>query len=156
MTIAKSNSLGRSPLHLLHRVAQCVGELFEREFGDSDVTPRQLAVIMTVAENKGLSQTKIVDRTGIDRSTLSDIVRRLQKKGLVQRRRTKEDARAYAVDLTDKGRNLLRKATPLVEKVDERIVKALGKGREEFIDRMATIVANVERDAKAMNKARTV
>ena len=61
---------------------------------DGDLTPRQLAVLVTVAQNEGLSQTGLVDRTGIDRSTLADIVRRMQRKGLLQRRRTKEDARA--------------------------------------------------------------
>jgi DNA-binding MarR family transcriptional regulator len=45
---------------------------------DGDLTPRQLAVLVTVANNEGLSQTGLVDRTGIDRSTLADIVRRLQ------------------------------------------------------------------------------
>ena len=75
---------------------------------DGDLTPRQLAVLVTVANNEGLSQTGLVDRTGIDRSTLADIVRRLQRKGLLQRRRTKEDARAYAVKLTDEGRRVLR------------------------------------------------
>ena len=80
---------------------------------------------MTVAQNEGLSQTGLVDRTGIDRSTLADIVRRMQRKGLLQRRRTKEDARAYAVKLTDEGRRVLRIAEPLSKRVDERILDAL-------------------------------
>ncbi len=37
-----------------------------------DLTPRQLAVLMTVAGNEGPCQTGIVDATGIDRSTLAD------------------------------------------------------------------------------------
>ena len=62
---------------------------------NGNLTPRQLAVIITVAQNEGLSQTGILDATGIDRSTLADVVRRLTKKRLLQRRRTREDARAY-------------------------------------------------------------
>ncbi len=53
-------------------------------------------MLARVAGNEGLSQTDIVNLTGIDRSTLADIVRRLVKKGLLQRRRTKQDARAAA------------------------------------------------------------
>jgi len=89
------------------------------------LTPRQLAVLVTVSQNEGLSQTGLVERTGIDRSTLADIVRRMQRKGLLQRRRTKEDARAYAVKLTDEGRKALRTAEPLARKVDDRILEAL-------------------------------
>ena len=113
---------------------------------DGDLTPRQLAVLMTVAQNEGLSQTGLVDRTGIDRSTLADIVRRMQRKGLLQRRRTKEDARAYAVKLTDEGRRVLRVSEPLAKRVDERILDALPtKQREQFIDELLSIVDTLQK-----------
>lgn len=137
---SQSDRLARSPIHLLHRAGQCAGDIFHAEMKDGDLTPRQLAVLVTVAHNEGLSQTGLVDRTGIDRSTLADIVRRMQKKGLVQRRRTKEDARAYAVRLTDEGRRVLRTAEPLAKRVDERILDALpAKQREQFIEDLLAI-----------------
>lgn len=143
---SNSDRLGRSPIHLLHRAGQCAGEIFHGEMRDGDLTPRQLAVLVTVAQNEGLSQTGLVDRTGIDRSTLADIVRRLQKKGLIQRRRTKEDARAYAVKLTDEGKRVLRTAEPLARRVDERILDALpSKQREMFIDELQSIVAALQK-----------
>ena len=101
---------------------------------------------MTVSQNEGLSQTGLVDRTGIDRSTLADIVRRMQRKGLLHRRRTKEDARAYAVKLTDEGRRVLRTAEPTSRRVDERILEALpSKQREQFIDDLQLIVDTLQR-----------
>jgi DNA-binding MarR family transcriptional regulator len=110
------------------------------------LTPRQLAVLMTVAQNEGLSQTGLVDRTGIDRSTLADIVRRMQRKGILQRRRTREDARAYAVKLTDEGRRVLRIAEPVGKKVDERILEALpARHRDQFVDDLLTIVDALQR-----------
>src|SRR4026208_2645034 len=99
-----SDRLGRSPIHLLHRAGQCAGDIFHSEMKDGDLTPRQLAVLVTVSQNEGLSQTGLVERTGIDRSTLADIVPRMQRKGLLQRRRPKEDARASPAQLTDAGR----------------------------------------------------
>jgi DNA-binding MarR family transcriptional regulator len=82
-----------------------------------------------------------VDKTGIDRSTLADIVRRLLKKGLLQRRRTKDDARAYAVKLTDEGARVLKAAEPMARKVDDRILAALpAQQRERFIQDLNTIV----------------
>ena len=134
-----SRRLDRSPVHLLHRAGQCAADIFHAEI--SDLTPRQLAVLMTVAQNEGLSQTGLVDRTGIDRSTLADIVRRMQRKGLLQRRRTKEDARAYAVKLTDEGRQVLTAANPVARRVDERVLGALpDKQREAFMAALASIV----------------
>lgn len=137
----KIDRLGRSPLHMLHRAGQCAGEVFHAEMQDGDLTPRQYAVLLTVASNEGISQTGLVDKTGIDRSTLADIVRRMLKKGLLQRRRTKEDARAYAVKLTDDGKRMLRSADPVTQRVDDRILEALpAKQRDQFVDNLGVIV----------------
>jgi DNA-binding MarR family transcriptional regulator len=141
-----NDRLGRSPIHLLHRAGQCAGDIFHAEMKVDGLTPRQLAVLVTVAQNEGLSQTGLVERTGIDRSTLADIVRRMQRKGLLQRRRTKEDARAYAVKLTDEGRKALRTAEPLARKVDDRILDALpDRQRDQFINGLVAIVDQLQK-----------
>jgi DNA-binding MarR family transcriptional regulator len=137
--------LERSAVHLLHRAGQCAGDVFADEMRQLDVTPRQYAVLRSVAENEGLSQTGLVERTGIDRSTLADIVRRLLRKGLLQRRRTKEDARAYAVRLSDEGRRVLEVAQPGAQRSDERLLAALsGEQRRAFIDALTAIVRSTE------------
>lgn len=142
------NRLEKSPLHLLHRAGQCAAEVFEGELGTDDLTPRQYAVLLTVAHNEGLSQTHLVERTGIDRSTLADVVRRMLKKGLLQRRRTREDARAYAVKLTDEGARVLKGCDPLARKVDDRILSGLpAPQRDRFLHDLNTIVQGLGRMA---------
>lgn len=138
-----TSELDHSPIHLLHRAGQCAGDIFQAEMANDGLTPRQFAVLVTVANNEGLSQTQLVDRTGIDRSTLADVVRRMLKKGLLQRRRTRDDARAYAVKLTDDGRRTLQNAMPHANRVDETILSALpSQNRERFLrDLQAIIVA---------------
>lgn len=109
--------------------------------GAGDLTPRQYAVLVTVSQNEGLSQTNLVDKTGIDRSTLADIVRRMLKKGLLQRRRTKEDARAYSVKLTEEGWRTLRAAEPMAKRVDDRVLSVLSnQQRDRFLSDLNTIV----------------
>lgn len=136
--------LDRSPIHLLHRAGQCAGDVFHGEIGDTDLTPRQYAVLLTVAQNEGLSQTQLVERTGVDRSTLADIVRRMLKKGLLQRRRTKEDARAYAVRLTDEGWRVLNICEPVVKRIEQRILDALPEGnRNQFLEDLSVIIESL-------------
>ncbi|MGL4396572.1 MAG: MarR family winged helix-turn-helix transcriptional regulator [Hyphomicrobium sp.] len=119
------------------------------ELGEGDLTPRQYAVLVTVSQNEGLSQTHLVDKTGIDRSTLADIVRRMLKKGLLQRRRTREDARAYAVKLSDEGWRVLKSADPLARKVDDRILAALPTGqRDRFLQDLNAIVQAISQAAE--------
>jgi DNA-binding MarR family transcriptional regulator len=136
-----SDELQQSPLHLLHRAGQCADSLFEAEAKDADLTLRQLVVLDAVASSKGPMQTELVERTGIDRSTISDIVRRLQKRRLLDRRRTKDDARAYAIALTDKGRQVLRKFEPIAKRIDEQVLAALtNKQRDQLMDALKSIV----------------
>ena len=136
--------LETSAVHLLHRAGQRAGDIFSDEMSRVKLTPRQYAVLVSVAENEGLSQTGLVDRTGIDRSTLADIIRRMLRKGLLQRKRTKEDARAYSVRLTEEGRLLLESAGPGAARSDERLLAALpSEQRAAFISALATIVRSI-------------
>lgn len=141
-------SLKGSALHLLHRAGQRADELFTTTMGDNELTPRQFAVLKTVAAMENPSQTLLVQQTGIDRSTIADIVRRLIKKGLLQRRRTSHDARMYAVKLTPSGRDLLDSAEPAAKFTEEQLFGVLPeRQRTAIIDALSTIVANLEPDA---------
>lgn len=134
-----------SALHLLHRAGQCADEMFAVTVGEVGLTPRQYAVMAAIAGSEEPSQTTLVERTGIDRSTMADIVRRLTSRGLVQRRRTRRDARRYAVRLTDKGEGALRLAEPAARSTDERILAALpATQRDAFLRSLARIVTAVE------------
>ena len=133
--------LERSPIHLLHRAGQCASDIFQAEISEGGLTPRQYALLVAVAQNEGVSQTQLVEKTGVDRSTLADIVRRMLKKGLLQRRRTKDDARAYAVKLTDEGWRVLKASDPLAKRVDDKILSALpAQDRERFVQDLTAII----------------
>jgi len=151
--IMTTNRLDRSPIHLLHRVEQFAGDVFHEEMSDADLTPRQYAVLLTVSQNEGLSQTALVDKTGIDRSTLADIIRRMLKKGLLRRKRTREDARAYAVRLTPRGREALDHAIPAASTADERIMSALPAAeREKFLKALLSINEAISKTAEQSGK----
>lgn len=139
-----------SALHLLHRAGQCADEMFAVSVGEAGLTPRQFAVMAAIADSEEPSQTTLVDRTGIDRSTMADIVRRLTSRGLVQRRRTRRDARRYAVRLTDKGEGALRLAEPAARTTDEKILAVLAPTqRDAFLRSLSRIVMAVEPDGLA-------
>lgn len=152
---AASVPLERSPIHLLHRASQVAGNIFQAEMGGEDLTPRQYALLVAISQHEGLSQTDLVVRTGIDRSTLADVIRRMLKKGLIQRRRTREDARAYAVKLTEQGRRALQSCEPMARRVDQRILDALSHDqRQRFLSDLLTIVTALGRAESAfMNGA---
>ena len=134
-----------SALHLLHRAGQCADELFASQVQESELTPRQFVVLMAVADSEEPSQTDLVQKTGIDRSTLADIVRRLVERGLLARKRTKKDARMYAVRLTSKGETALKSAQPAARTTDERLLAVISqREREVFLGALAKIVKMID------------
>jgi DNA-binding MarR family transcriptional regulator len=133
-----SHELGSSALHMLHRASQAADEMFANETTGADLTPRQFAVI--------------VDLTGIDRSTLADIVKRLVKRGLLNRRRSRSDARAYVVRLTPEGRSVLIATKPAALRVEERLMEHLPHARRtELIAALEAIIGRL--GAPASSKA---
>lgn len=86
-----------------------------------DLTAQQAAVIEAVSNLDGPSQVNLVDLTGIDRSTMADIVKRLVRKGYVERKKAKEDARRYILKLTDKGKRVAFEASAIAVHVEARI-----------------------------------
>ena len=139
-----------SALHLLHRAGQIADELFTLKIGASELTPRQFEVLRAISLTDEPSQTVLVEMTGIDRSTLADIVRRLVDRGLVIRKRTRHDARMYALRLSDKGEAAIRAAQPAVEQTDETLLSPLAqREREAFLKGLERVVEEFTREAEA-------
>ena len=102
--------LAESPSHLMHRVLQLSLDIYAEEAGPDGLTQRQFAVLEAVSVRSGLTQTDLVKATGIDRSTLADLVARMTAKGLLERERSTLDARAKAVRLSEAGQTALADA----------------------------------------------
>ncbi len=131
--------LARSPSHLLHRALQLALDVYGEEVGVG-LTQRQYAVLAAVAADEGLTQTELVRATGIDRSTLADMIARMIEKGYLGRERSAIDARAKTVRLTDMGRSALDETAPRVADADARILGHLTAGkRDAFIAALAAL-----------------
>lgn len=113
--------------HMLRRTQQFAYDQFVQQMGESTLTPRQFIVLFAVNDAEGLSQTDLVNRTGIDRSTLADMISRMIKNGLLARKRTAEDARANSVRLTAAGRRALNGAMPKAIAAEKALLDVLPK-----------------------------
>ncbi|MFC5389500.1 MarR family transcriptional regulator [Brevundimonas bullata] len=132
--------LADSPSHLMHRVLQLALDIYAEEAGPDGLTQRQFAVLEAVSARSGLTQTDLVKATGIDRSTLADLVARMTAKGLLERERSALDARAKAVRLSEAGQAALEAARPRVVAADKRILALLPKARREgFLDLLTSL-----------------
>ena len=134
--------LSQSPSHLLRRCVQYANDLFAHEPIASDLTKQQYTVLVAVEQNEGVSQTDLVTLTGIDRSTLAEMIRRMIEKGLLSRERTESDQRANSVRLATGGRKALRGARAANDRVERALLSAIpARDRAKFSRMLSAIVA---------------
>jgi DNA-binding MarR family transcriptional regulator len=138
-------ALEQSPSHLLHRALQRALDIYVEEFGEAGITQRQFAVLAAADEREGATQADLVRITGIDRSTLADMARRMIGKDLLERERSNVDARANAVRLTEAGREVLAQARPKMAAADARLLKLISGGgrRATFVSLLRDLTKSV-------------
>jgi DNA-binding MarR family transcriptional regulator len=137
--------LSQAPSHLLRRCVQYANDLFSQEPGASDLTKQQFTVLAAVEQNEGMSQTDLVNITGIDRSTLAEMIRRMIEKGLLDRERTETDQRANSVRIAAGGRKALRSARSASDRVERALLSSLSTtDRARFIRMLTSVVAQAE------------
>jgi DNA-binding MarR family transcriptional regulator len=146
--------LRESPSHLLRRVEQLASDRFTQLVGD-DLTLRQFTVLSAIATQPGLSQADLTRNTGIDRSTLADLVVRMERRGWIDRTTSLLDARAQSVHLSENGKQLLSTATQHARAADAAILDALPKTKRKSLLNILLKLAKLaeQKAAKADRKA---
>jgi DNA-binding MarR family transcriptional regulator len=157
--------LSQSPGQLLHRAQQFAAERFAAALKAAAITHRQFSVLAALEGRDGASQADLVKATGIDRSTLADMVARMEANGLVQREKSEDDGRANSVSMTEAGKAALVSALPGARSADADVLAVVPKSkREAFMGLLALFVsagdapvepsvAKPEKKAKKSDKA---
>ena len=87
---------------------------------------------------------------GREISTLTRQLDGLVKDGLVQRRTCPDDGRAVVIALTGKGRQLVKKATPMMLTLRQRTMSGISKGNAEVLTgSLAKMLENLQPDDKS-------
>lgn len=133
----------------LYRAHQALTKGYEDEFsrGNVDLTPQQHHVLEAIQEQEHPSQSDIVSVTGIDRSTMADIVRRLVRKGFVTRKKTKADARRYALALTTTGKEVVLRASVIANRFESSIAHncpTAMKGLEHKLETITSATRDID------------
>lgn len=145
--------LKASPGHLLHRAQQFAADRFNEATGGAVITQRQFAVLCAVHANEGLTQTQLVKDTGIDRSTLAELVARMASKNLLSRERAPGDARANSISFTPEGRALYETVIQGARAADDALLSALPKSkRANFLVALGRISDTIEKGEEAVRK----
>jgi DNA-binding MarR family transcriptional regulator len=130
------------PGHLIRRLQQIAVAVFAQECADHDITPVQYAALVAVRDNPGLDATRIAALVAFYRSTIGNVLERLEGKGLNERRANPDDRRVKMLKISRRGARLLDKCEPAVMRAQERMLDPLdGAERRAFINQMRRIIA---------------
>ncbi len=81
---------------------------FARHTQSVGLSPGRFAALVLIDRNPGISQTALARAIGSDKSTMTPVLDKLVKSGLISRVRTPSDRRLYELSLTDAGRKVMR------------------------------------------------
>ena len=127
----------------LRRAQIAAFQHFAATVGKAGVTPGWFGLMVIVANNEGLSQTRLARALGIDGSTMVAMIDRLEENGWIRRRRSEIDRRSHALFLTDAGRALIAKLTPEVEAHEAALAQELSAEERQTLLRLLAKIARV-------------
>lgn len=124
-SVAKEISLLDTLSHLLRRSHFHSEAIFTSMYGDMDLTSRQMALLVAIAQNPEASQKVIGDAVALDVNTVSDTLRRMERKHLVERNASASDGRSVSVRLSEQGYEVLLKAADNNMRLQNRVAARL-------------------------------
>ncbi len=127
----------------LRRAQVAVFQHFAATVGQAGVTPGWFGLMVIVANNEGLSQTRLARALGIDGSTMVAMIDRLEENGWIRRQRSAVDRRSHALYLTDAGTDLLVRLTPLVEAHEAELAQDLSADDKQSLLSLLAKIAQV-------------
>ena len=134
----------RAPLPLARRFLQICMAAVAAPLAEDDLMPLDMGVLAYLNAQNGepdIDQNGLAERLGIDRYSASLLVRRLEAKGIVERRVNGADTRARLLRLTQRGEKLWTRLRSPVNAKQMSILDALSsKERELFLDFLVRVV----------------
>jgi DNA-binding MarR family transcriptional regulator len=124
------------PGHLIRRAQQVSTALFTDECGAYDLTSVQYAALCAIKANPDVDATRLSALIAFDRSTIGDVVERLESKGWISRRSSPQDRRIKLLRLSSAGAKLLVQVGPAVGRVQERLLAPLAPRDRAMIVRL--------------------
>ena len=134
------------PGHLIRRAQQISTALFADECAGFDLTSVQYAALHAIALNPQVDATRLSALIAFDRSTIGDVLERMEAKGWIARVPSDRDRRVKLVRLSAAGSHLLHTVTPAVQRVQERLLAPLSAGDRDTMVRLLAQLAELHND----------
>jgi DNA-binding MarR family transcriptional regulator len=134
------DDLYTKPGYQFRRMRQIAAAVFAEEAAAYGVTAQQWTTLQGLGEFPSIEQNALCEVLDLDRATMATLLARLEEKGLVRRTTSTTDRRRKHVALTPRGRHTLDLMSPIVDRVQERILAPLSPADRREFARMLSIL----------------
>ena len=125
ISIVNMDAVYTKPGYLFRRMQQIAVAIFVEECSEYDLTPVQFAALVAIQTHPGIDATRLSAVIAFDRSTLGNVIERLETKQYVERKPSSEDRRTKLLYLTRSGAALLRDVMSAVDRAQARMLQPL-------------------------------
>lgn len=151
--------LSQTVLVLLYQIVARSAEAASAEVQRFGFNIKGIRVLVTLLGRGATRVGELGDAAALDSSTLSHLLRRLHRKGLIERTRLEDDNRSVEVTLTSKGRTTAKLCQAVSSRIEATVLEGLSAAQVEALrQQLLKISVNVEQKlrpakAKADNKS---
>jgi MarR family transcriptional regulator, lower aerobic nicotinate degradation pathway regulator len=135
------------PGYLFRRMQQIAVAIFVEECSEYDLTPVQFAALVAIQTHPGIDATRLSAVIAFDRSTLGNVIERLETKQYVERKPSSEDRRTKLLYLTKSGAALLRDVMPAVDRAQVRMLQPLKPADRKVLMALLTQLVDLNNEA---------
>jgi MarR family transcriptional regulator, lower aerobic nicotinate degradation pathway regulator len=136
-----------APGYLFRRMQQIAVAIFVEECRAQDLTPVQYAALVAIKTHPGIDATRLSAVIAFDRSTLGNVIERLQAKHYIERKPAAEDKRIKQLYLSRAGDRLLREMAPSVDRAQARMLQPLNPADRKTLMALLTQLVDLNNEA---------
>lgn len=140
-------ALFKRPGFLVRRLHQIYVAIYFENCERFGTTPVQSSVMQVLSAQPGMDQIALAGEIGIDRTTASSVLSRLEARGIVKRESDPDDRRTKRAHLTPAGKAMLNDMQASIEAAHRELIKPLSPAeRDRFLEQLLSLVqANNDR-----------
>jgi DNA-binding MarR family transcriptional regulator len=136
-----------APGYLFRRMQQIAVAIFVEECRAHDLTPVQFAALVSIHTHPGIDATRLSAVIAFDRSTLGNVIERLEVKDYIERKPSRGDKRVKLLYLTRTGAAMLRNIMPSVDRAQARMLQPLKPADRKTLLALLTQLVDLNNEA---------
>jgi DNA-binding MarR family transcriptional regulator len=126
---------------LLKNTWQKLSRYYNQRLAEYDLTVPKALLLLEISPESGKNPKSLANSLDLENSSITGLLDRLEKQGLVKRRPNPEDRRGILIFLTPEGIVARQAITTLVEKMDRRIREAISGDDTKTFRRVMAVIS---------------